>query len=244
MSAGLHCRNCAERGDRLCSTLGSTYTPTDPERAKSPLLNEPAQLGRFSAKISARTARLWNIVFQVRILTAISHTSAYRTFLGLGFADRQLRLLNGLAPGLRPDVTQQTMLIISSRRLYPTKEELGDLPDLIVPGAGNGEFIVTKERVLLRPRGFYATALNVFHVSFARLHAPSVIVVHVTCGLVNPVYLSLQTWPKGRSQHLGFAFEALWHRVFGEPYVQHAVSKCDLYVCRLAKVFRSLALHN
>ncbi len=45
------------------------------------------------------------------------------------------------------------------------QSELGELPDLIAPGAGNGEFTVTKERVLQRPLRFYAHALDAFHVS-------------------------------------------------------------------------------
>ena len=31
----------------------------------------------------------------------------------------------------------------------------------------------------------------------------------------------------------GLSFELLWHAIFGEPYVSMAVSKCDMYMCRL-----------
>jgi hypothetical protein len=34
------------------------------------------------------------------------------------------------------------------------------------------------------------------------------------------------------SGEIGVAFELLWHAVFGEPFVAHARSKCDMYFCR------------
>ena len=31
---------------------------------------------------------------------------------------------------------------------------------------------------------------------------------------------------------LAVSFEAVWHWIFGEPSIVHAVSKCDIFECR------------
>ena len=31
---------------------------------------------------------------------------------------------------------------------------------------------------------------------------------------------------------LAVSFEAVWHMIFGEPAIVHAVSKCDIFECR------------
>lgn len=42
----------------------------------------------------------------------------------------------------------------------------------------------------------------------------------------------VQDTPLSGALELAFVYEELWHAIFGEPYVQHAISKCKLFYCR------------
>lgn len=82
------------------------------------------------------------------------------------------------------------------------QEEMGDAPEYLHMPNCCGEFMVTRERVLARPLKFYKNALNVMEAGTLE-----------------------ESWD------MGLCFELMWHVIFGEPYVAHAVAKCDLYKC-------------
>lgn len=82
------------------------------------------------------------------------------------------------------------------------QEEMGDPPEYLHMPNCCGEFMVTRERVLARPLKFYKNALNV-----------------------------MEAGTLDESWDMGLSFELMWHVIFGEPYVAHAVAKCDLYKC-------------
>lgn len=90
------------------------------------------------------------------------------------------------------------------RKWWPVffKEEMGELPDYVHMPNCCGEFMVTRERVLARPLGFYQSALTVMEAGTLE-----------------------DSWD------MGLSFELMWHAIFGEPYVSHAVAKCDMYKC-------------
>lgn len=45
-------------------------------------------------------------------------------------------------------------------------------------------------------------------------------------------FAALQVAPADRSWPIAATWEQMWHAVFGEPYVVHAASKCEIYYCR------------
>ncbi len=47
-------------------------------------------------------------------------------------------------------------------------------------------------------------------------------------------FAALQVAPADRSWPIAATWEQMWHAVFGEPYVIHAASKCEIYYCRCA----------
>eukprot|EP00208_Stichococcus_sp_RCC1054_P000050 CAMPEP_0206142204 /NCGR_PEP_ID=MMETSP1473-20131121/15969_1 /ASSEMBLY_ACC=CAM_ASM_001109 /TAXON_ID=1461547 /ORGANISM="Stichococcus sp, Strain RCC1054" /LENGTH=636 /DNA_ID=CAMNT_0053537107 /DNA_START=417 /DNA_END=2327 /DNA_ORIENTATION=+ len=90
------------------------------------------------------------------------------------------------------------------RKWWPAffEKEMGELPDYVHMPNCCGEFVVSRARVLARPRSFYQNALDV-----------------------------MQAGTLDDSWDMGLSFELLWHAIFGEPYVAMAASKCAMYIC-------------
>lgn len=85
---------------------------------------------------------------------------------------------------------------------------LGDAP-AAVNAPCCAEFMVKRERVLARPLEFYQNALDALK----------------TGNPGNPPDQRIDSF------QIGFCFEQLWHHIFGEPYLIHAISKCELFEC-------------
>jgi hypothetical protein len=84
--------------------------------------------------------------------------------------------------------------------------ELGPVPELVHSPLG-AEFVVTKERILLRPLSFY-----------------------------QKVFKYMKHWAGGEDldpiwRDPGYVLEPLWSFIFGEPPVSHGVPKCVMTNC-------------
>lgn len=150
--------------------------------------------------------------------------------------------------------------MIQKHCMLAVQDALGNMPPLIVTPGSAAEMMVSRKRITARPLSFYVNALHLIEVGFQRLSnlpwllemlhpPPAWLAGHPTAGLCHALLQRLlpsacagkfaptessatQDTPLSSSLDLAFVFEELWHGIFGEPWVQHAMSKCRLFHCR------------